>query len=277
VKPQAPNDLWTVDFKGWWLTKQRERCEPLTVRDAYSRYVLGIIVLNSPQTEPVMTAFKDLFRRFGVPKAVLTDGGPPFVTAHGQLGLTQLSAWWLSLGIEHYRSRPATPSDNGGHERMHRDMAAELERFAALHLAAQQAACDRWRHEFNHERPHEALGMKMPGQVYHRSDQPFDDKDVELDYPEHFLDRVVSRTGHLRLQRKDMFLSWALAGRRVGFEPLGAARYNVWFSHRKLGEVDLSQPKAIFTASPWNQKPIAESAPEAAPPDVTNPTKEKVA
>jgi hypothetical protein len=260
-----------VDFKGWWLTKQRERCEPLTVRDAFSRYVLGIVVLNTTKAEPVVAAFKDLFRRFGVPKAILTDGGTPFVMPHGQLGLTQLSVWWLSLGIEHYRSRPATPSDNGGHERMHRDMAAELERFAALNLPAQQQACDRWRHEFNHERPHEALGMKTPDKVYRRSEQPFSDQPVEPHYPEDFLVRRISGTGHVAVQRRDIFLSWALSRHAVGFEPLGGSRFNVWFSHRRLGQADFSQPKAVFTAAPWNLPSPVDPPPTADLPAASEP------
>jgi transposase InsO family protein len=113
VEVKAPNDLWTVDFKGWWLAMDKTRCEPLTVRDAFSRYVIAIEVLPTSSGEAVLEVFENVFSRYGLPKAIQTDNGPPFVASHGVLGLTKLSAWWLSLGIEHVRSRPRTPSDNG--------------------------------------------------------------------------------------------------------------------------------------------------------------------
>jgi transposase InsO family protein len=248
-----PNQLWTVDFKGWWLSQNRERCEPLTVRDAYSRYVLGIVVLGSTSQGPVIEAFKGLFEKYGMPEAILVDNGTPWIQPGSKLGLTQLSAWWLALGIEVFRSRPATPSDNGGHERMHRDMATELEAFRALNRKAQQEACDRWRHDFNHVRPHEALGLKTPAQVYQRSRVKYDGKPVLLTYPERYILRRVSTCGQVRNLQTYVFLSTALAGYEVGFEPMGKRRFAVWFGHRRLGTVDFDEPHPRrITADPWN-------------------------
>jgi transposase InsO family protein len=260
VQPKRPNDLWTVDFKGWWLTKAGERCEPLTVRDAFSRYVLAIDVLQSTEQGPVEATFKRLFKAHGLPKAIHTDGGTPFVATSGKLGLSRLNVWWLGLGIEHYRSRPATPSDNGGHERLHKDMAAELEAFAALNRKTQQDACDRWRHEFNHHRPHEALQMRMPGEVYRRSDVEFEDKPVEVTYPENYLVRLVGSTGLATWRHRDFFVSSALGKQLIGLEPLTRQTFNVWFAHRWLGVVDFKSDPPTFTAAPWNTVPSSNNA-----------------
>jgi len=154
---QSPNEVWTVDFKGWWHDPQGQRCEPLTVRDEYSRYVLAIERLPRARTANVRQCFEGLFERYGLPGAIRSDNGSPFAQAQGLLGLSRLSAWWVALGIDLERGRPGHPQDNGGHERMHRDMDREL---TVGH--ADQAALDLWRQEFNHERPHEALGLKCP-------------------------------------------------------------------------------------------------------------------
>jgi transposase InsO family protein len=132
-----PNDLWTVDFKGWWRTLDGTRCDPLTVRDSVSRYVLAMRVLSRTRTEDVRPVFEELFDRFGVPKAIGSDNGPPFASLRGPGGLTQLSAWWVSLGIQVVRSRPGHPQDNGAHERMHVDVRIDLEDYAAPTLLAQ--------------------------------------------------------------------------------------------------------------------------------------------
>jgi putative transposase len=254
VSVKAPNDLWSVDFKGWWLTTSRERCEPLTVRDAHSRFILAVDVMVSTEGGSVETAFQRLFKTYGLPKAILTDGGPPFVAPNISMGLTKLNVWWLSLGIEHYRARPATPSDNGGHERMHRNIAEELEVFSALNRRAQQDACDRWRHEFNEHRPHESLGMRMPSEIYRRSDVLYEDKPVDVTYPENFLVRRASSNGEVKWLQRNLFLSTALTGQAVGLEPLKGRHFNVWFAHRLLGIADYSKEKAVFSPTPWNRQ-----------------------
>jgi putative transposase len=159
VSVEAPNDLWTVDFKGWWRAGNGERCDPLTIRDAFSRYVLDLRLLRKTNTEAVRPVFERLFETYGVPKAIQSDNGPPFAS-RGLGGLSALSAWWVSLGIDVVRSRPGKPTDNGGHERMHADISVDIQADAAFSLALQQHACDAWRDEFNLIRPHEGLGMK---------------------------------------------------------------------------------------------------------------------
>lgn len=195
ILARKPNDLWTVDYKGWWMAWNSDRCEPLTIRDAVSRFVLAAEVLSGTALAPAREVFEAVFRRYGLPRVILSDNGIPFVAPNSRLGLTRLSAWWISLGIEHVRSRPGTPSDNGGHERMHRDMAEELEAFSAMSRKAQQQECQRWRHEFNHHRPHEALGMKTPADSFHRSHVAFDGKPAEIVYPERFRVFTASKGG----------------------------------------------------------------------------------
>ena len=156
VSADNPNDLWTVDFKGWWKSHDGDRCEPLTVRDACSRFVLTV-TLTRTSVEHVKPVFEALFRKHGLPAAIQCDNGCPFIHVRARAGLSRLSAWWVSLGIRIVRSRPGCPQDNGGHERMHRDIAREIESRPADTLVGQQRLLDKWRQEFNHVRPHERL------------------------------------------------------------------------------------------------------------------------
>src|SRR5712691_11149802 len=155
VDVRAPNDLWTIDFKGWWKAGNGQRCEPLTVRDAYSRYVLTATLVGSTRGTVVKHVLRRLFREHGVPVAIQCDNGCPWVSTQSRGGLTRLSAWLMSLGIRLVRSRPGCPQDNGGHERMHRDL-GELQLRPARSRAAQQLEVDRWLVDFNHVRPHAA-------------------------------------------------------------------------------------------------------------------------
>ena len=170
VEVHGPNDLWTVDFKGWWKARNGDRCEPLTVRDAFSRKVLGATLVESTRGDVAREEFERLFRKHGLPMAVQSDNGTPFVCTRGRGGLSRLSVWLLSLGIRVVRSRPGCPQDNGGHERMHRDL-AELQISPAHSRRAQQRECDRWMVDFNEIRPHDALGGKTPAEVYRDSER----------------------------------------------------------------------------------------------------------
>lgn len=249
IAVNKPNDLWTVDFKGWWLTGDGSRCEPLTIRDAFSRFVFCTKILPGTKYEPVRKVFEDLFLRYGLPLAIQMDNGSPFATMQGSLGLTRLSVWWLSLGIELFRSRPGKPSDNGAHERMHRDIADELEAFAALNIKKQQAACDRWRHDFNHHRPHEALNMKTPADVYRKSSILYKSVPTEVVYPEEFFLATVKRTGCIKFKSHEFFISTALSGYTVGLKYVQPKIFALWFSHRELGKIDFTQTKPSFLAN----------------------------
>jgi transposase InsO family protein len=171
VTPTHADDLWTVDFKGWWYTGRRERCEPLTVRDEYSCFVLCAAPLKGAKGATVRSQFERLFETYGLPNTIRSDNGSPFACSRAPWGLTKLSTWWIACGISLDRIPPARSDQNGAHERMHRNIAMEIERFPETHLAAQSAAYETWRHTFNHERPHEAIGMRVPGALYQKSER----------------------------------------------------------------------------------------------------------
>ena len=239
VQADASNDVWTVDFKGWWRVRNGKKSEPLTIRDAYSRYMFAVQLVDAPSYKEVRAVFQRLFEQYGLPRAILSDNGSPFVASKGILGLTRLSVWWMSLGIKPLRSRVGSPQDNGGHERMHRDMAAELERFPALNKEEQQRHCDRWRHEFNRHRPHESLGQQTPHSVYKRSPRPLPAAEPELIYPSAMERRTISSAGTMRYCMFQRHISSALAGHQVGIQPMPDQRFRVWFADFCLGEGNL--------------------------------------
>jgi transposase InsO family protein len=241
ITVERANQLWTVDFKGWWYSSERERVEPLTVRDAHSRYVLCAQALPNSCSDTVRCCFENLFLKYGLPDAIHSDNGTPFAASNAVLGLSRLSAWWIALGITLNRSRPGKPQDNGGHERMHRDMAAEVECTACGDLVMQQAQLDIWRQTFNEQRPHEALGMRTPAEFYQKSVRQYDGDKFELEYPVNYLFRIVGNQGAIKLYGQLIFITTALRGWHVGLEPIGSQRYFLWFGKLCLGEIDLSQ------------------------------------
>ena len=246
VRAAAPNELWTVDFKGWWRSKDGDRCEPLTVRDAFSRFVLAIEVLPSTSMPGVRRAFDALFKKYGVAQAIQVDNGVPFINVQARGGLTRLSAWWISLGIRVVRSRPGCPQDNGAHERMHRDMSADLQAFPTGSRFAEQRACDRWRVEFNRVRPHEALGGKTPSELYKRSERrPVTMKFI---YPPDWIVRIVTDAGAANIAGAQIHAGLALARQRVALQPLGGTSYGLWFRDLDLGSVELPPSNAVIDA-----------------------------
>ncbi len=249
VRAERPNQVWTIDFKGCWYTQDRSRFEPLTIRDAFSRYLLCAQALESACTEAVREAMTRAFVRYGLPEVIRSDNGSPFAAANSPLGLSRLSAWWLTLGIDLDRIAPGRPEQNGGHERMHRDVAVEVEASAAADSAAQQAVLDVWRRTFNDERPHEALGMRVPSEVYHESPRRFDPAPAELEYPAGYLVRKVLRQGNVKVANRCINVTSALRGWTVGLEPVDDDRYAVWFCRLHLGEIDLTSEK-FHAASP---------------------------
>jgi putative transposase len=230
----APNEVWTVDFKGWWRSYGK-RCEPLTVRDEHSRYVLDLRAMENARTETVRRGLERLFEQHGLPGAIRSDNGVPFASAHGLLGLSRLSAWWVALGIDLERGRPGHPQDNGAHERMHLDISREIEALGE----SDQDVFDLWRQSFNHERPHESLGMRCPGELYRHSERKYEGTPEDLDYPQ-MCTRRVSAHGTIKLDNEPIFLSRALAGWSIGLKPVAAERMEIWFGRLFLGEVDLA-------------------------------------
>jgi putative transposase len=251
----APNQVWTGDFKGWWHDPEGKRCEPLTVRDEFSRYVLGCERLENARTETVWAHFVRLFERHGLPGAIRSDNGAPFASSRSVLGLSRLSARWVALGIDLERGRPGCPQDNGGHERMHRDMSNELQITKAQ---SSQAELEVWRQEFNGERPHEALGMKCPGEVYENSARRYEGLPEGLEYPGMETRRIMKH-GRLVWQGKPIFISSSLAGWDVGLRACGPDRWEINLANLRLG--DLVPSRACFIAAPWRGNEAGKSTP----------------
>jgi putative transposase len=243
----GPNDVWTVDFKGWWRTIDGRRFEPLTVRDAFSRYVLCLRMLSSMAAKAVKPAFERLFQAQGLPKVIRVDNGAPFACTSAPGGLSRLSAWWTSLGIRVSFSRPAHPQDNGSHERMHADMANEMEADPAGTPKAQQRIADLWRQQFNNVRPHEAIGMKTPADLYRRSSRLY--RGVRL--PSYLRNQAVRRVtvlGCVHYAGKIVFVSESIAGFEVGVRRARQGRLAVQFYDLDLGTFDLE-------AAPTHHRP----------------------
>lgn len=248
VEVKGPNDLWTMDFKGWWRARNGEKCEPLTVRDAFSRRVLAVELVSSTGMVSVRRVLERLFRQYGLPFAMQCDNGQPFVSTRARGGLTQLSAWFVSLGIGLVRSRLASPQDNGAHERMHRDL-SELELTPAKSRRAQQRQCDRWLIDFNHVRPHDALGGKTPAEVYRKSERRAVLQRVP-NYPPEWITRRVSETGNVRVNGDTVFLSSALAGMLVGLRQVSLLRWRARFFDVDLGIIEVAPMNHLFGDSP---------------------------
>jgi transposase InsO family protein len=232
-----PNRVWTADFKGWWRTGDGRRCEPLTIRDLFSRYILCLRPMAWRSTEAIRQAFVEAFQRYGLPDIIRSDNGSPFASVTGPAGLTRLSAWWLSLGVRPERTQPGHPEQNGGHERMHGDIARVIESKPAATLAEETLRLERWRMEFNTERPHEALDMKTPGDVYRCSPRRLSDVKPYV-YPDNFESRLVHQSGCIHLRGHHVNFSEALGGMRVGIELVGENRWRVWLCGLVVGGLE---------------------------------------
>lgn len=248
LRATAPNQIWTTDFKGWWRTDQG-RCEPLTVRDCYSRYVLGAQAMATTRTEAVRAQFERWFEQYGLPQVIHSDNGVPFASTRAPLGLSQLSAWWVALGIQISRSRPAHPQDNGAHERMHRDLEDGVQPLVTHAGADAQALLDCWKEEFNCVRPHRSLQMRCPNELYRCSERKYEGTPDEIEYGSGFDSRRVSNRGEIRVNQTRFFISNALAGWNVGLKTVNPSRLQLWFDCLLLGELDLEVARFIW-ASP---------------------------
>jgi putative transposase len=202
--------------------------------------------MSSTAMADVRRVFEALFKKYGVPRVIQCDNGIPFICVQARGGLTQLSAWWISLGIRVVRSRPGCPQDNGGHERMHRDMREDLQAFPASSAAAEQRACDRWRLEFNQVRPHEALGGKTPAELYKRSERR--PQKTKFMYPPEWVVRTVTEQGVVNFGGAQIQAGRALIRERVALESLGGSRHRLWFRGLDLGNVDLPLPNMVIDA-----------------------------
>ena len=232
----APNDGWSADFKGHFKTADGRYCYPLTVADGFSRYLLGCQALSSTSVAGAKPVFLRLFKEFGLPKRIRTDNGVPFAT-NTLARLSQLSAWWVRLGVLPELIEPGKPQQNGRHERMHRTLKAETTRPAANSCRAQQRKFDRFREEFNCERPHEALDMQTPASCYQPSPREMPHKIPPLEYPDRFEVRYVSANGGIRWNKQWVNVSITCVGEYVGLEEIDDGVWNVYFGPLKLGKL----------------------------------------
>lgn len=235
--PRQANDVWTVDFKGWFRTGKGTRVEPLTVRDLKSRYILAWELLPDPAAARARRVLRRLFLQHGLPRRIRTDNGRPFGGRPGAAGLTRLSVWWLRLGIAVEFIRPGRPGDNGAHERMHRDYVAECLQPAAATLPAQARRTRRFVRHYNHQRPHEALGQRLPAEGYRPSPRPCPRRLPDWSYPCSVAVRQVRPNGKLRWQGRWRFIGEAFAGERLGLRPLAPGSHSVWLGPHLLGEL----------------------------------------
>lgn len=237
-EPRAwgPNELWTSDFKGEFRTRDGLWCYPLTVADQSSRFLLGCRALPSTRIDGVRPALTRVFEEYGLPRAILTDNGPPF-SSPGLCRLSRLSVWWIRLGIVPVLIEPGHPEQNGRHERMHRSLKPKT-RPAAASCRGQQRVFDRFRQEFNDERPHEALDGRTPSDLYRPSNRPFPSKLPSLEYDEGWEVRRVCGNGCLVWHNEFVSISRVLIGEYVGLRETGDGIWSVYFGPRLLGKLD---------------------------------------
>ncbi len=232
------NRVWCADFKGWFRTGDGERIDPLTISDAYSRYLLRCQAVEKTDTARVQAIFEAAFREYGMPEAIRTDNGPPFASS-AVAGLSRLAVWWIKLGIVPERIAAGHPEQNGRHERMHRTLKQETAQPPAANRRQQQRALDCFRQEYNQVRPHEALQMRTPGSVYEPSARTFPARVPQPEYPESMVVRSVRPHGHFRWKKRhDVFLSEVLWGERVGLLPEDDRWFTIYFAQVPIARFD---------------------------------------
>ena len=235
-----PNDLWCADFKGEFTLGNKRYCYPLTVTDHASRYLLMCEALESVREESACQFFEQLVMERGLQTATRSDNGVPFASPNALFNLSKLSVWWLRLGISIDRNKPGNPQQNGRHERMHRTLKEATTRPAAMNSLQQQAKFDAFITEYNTERPHEALAMKVPAEIYRPAARIYQGIG-ELDYPFHDRDVTVTSCGRICMHRKKINLSIVLAGQKLGIKEVDDGIWLVSFMHYDLGYIDLEQ------------------------------------
>jgi putative transposase len=237
-----PNDLWCADFKGEFMLANKCYCYPLTITDFSSRYLLTCEGLESTKECHAFNVFEQAFMKYGLPKAIRTDNGQPFASANSLFGLSKLSVWWLRLGICIERIKPGNPQQNGRHERMHLTLKKEATTPPGKNLLQKQEKFDNFIKEFNTQRPHQALDMKYPCELYNPSRRPYRGIQ-ELTYPFH--DRIITVTncGRICIRKRKVNLSRVFAGQDVGVKEVNDGIWLVTFMHYDLGYFDLETQK----------------------------------
>jgi transposase InsO family protein len=249
-KVEKSNQVWCADFKGWFLTGRGERVDPLTVTDAHSRYLLRCQSVEKTDTEHVEAIFAAAFREYGMPQRIRTDNGAPFAS-RAVAGISRLSVYWMKLGIHPERIKPGHPEQNGRHERMHRTLKAETAKPPAANRRAQQEAFDRFRREYNEERPHEALKQQTPASHYRSSPRTYPDRIPEPEYAGQFKPKRVYPDGTFFWKGTQVFISKSLGRETIALEPVDDRYWDVYFAAFPLARFDshtlVLQPRPAAT------------------------------
>jgi putative transposase len=259
-RPSSPNDLWCADYKGEFMLADRRYCYPLTITDFASRFLISCEALSTTRTMFAYSVFERAFKDFGLPRAIRTDNGAPFASANSLFGLTKLSVWWLRLGIDIERIKPGHPEQNGRHERMHLTLKKEATKPASKNFLQQQARFEQFIHTFNQERPHQALGMRCPAELYQPSPRPYSGL-PELEYPFHDRTITVTRCGRICFGPQKINLSQAFAGQRVGIKQVADQIWLVSFMNFDLGYFDNETCRIESAENPFAAK-VSPMSPE---------------
>jgi putative transposase len=256
--PAEPNALWCADYKGEFMLADRHYCYPLTITDFASRYLLSCEALSSTREVYAFTVFERVFKDYGLPQTIRTDNGVPFATANALYGLSRLAVWWLRLGIQIERIRPGHPEQNGRHERMHLTLKTEATKPAAPNVLQQQVRFDAFLDRYNCERPHQALAMKVPSEVYTPSPRPYRGL-AEVDYPLHDWTATVTHCGRICWKRRKINLSLVFAGQNVGVRQVSDRIWLVSFMDYDLGYFDDETCRLEPIENPFSPKVLLMS------------------
>jgi putative transposase len=258
-RPDQPNALWCADYKGEFMLGDRRYCYPLTITDFASRYLLTCEALSTTQEKFAFTVFERTFKEFGLPHAIRTDNGVPFASAQALYGLSKLAVWWLRLGIEIERTKPGHPEQNGRHERMHLTLKKEATKPAAANVLQQQARFDTFVDQYNRDRPHQGLGMKVPADVYARSPRVYRGLEA-LTYPFHDATFTVTQCGRICFKARKVNLSHVFAGQNVGVTQVGDRVWLVTFMRYDLGYFDDETCRLEPIENPFTPKVLPMSS-----------------
>lgn len=244
-------DSMTTDYKGQFLLGNGALCYPLTIADPFSRYVLGIKAMGSTHTAPAKAGFERVFREYGIPRQMISDNGTPFCSANSLGGLTQLSRWWIELGITPVRIQPGRPDQNGIHERMHRTLKSWIVRRPQSSLRGQQRSFDQFRRDFNYVRLHQSLGQKPPATAF-RAYRPFSSRPKSIEYDVNMDVRLVNANGEIKWQGHQIFVTEVLIGARIGLLPVAESIWSIHFGSLRIGYLDAKNHRTV------NRKPLGE-------------------
>jgi putative transposase len=234
---EGPNDTWCIDYKGWFRTGDGRRCDPLTISDAHSRYLLRCQAVRQVDTRCARPLIEATFREYGLPRAIRSDNGPPFAS-RGVGGLSRLSVWWIKLGIRPERITPGRPSQNGRHERMHRTLKSDACQPPEPNLRAQQRRFETFRRIYNDERPHEAINDATPSTIYRASPRSYPARLSDIVYPDSWQIRTIRPNGSIKWRGEELFIAQTLVGEPVGFEECDRGEWRLHFGPVFLGTID---------------------------------------